>query len=85
MAPDLNPVYILTSGGGLAFCMMTPVYLAVLLFFYPEVNMPLMRVTALTGLIIALYNILVNFILLPGCSGGTGFFIYLSCLSLFMH
>lgn len=65
MAPDFNPVYILTSGAGLAFCMMTPVYLAVLLFFYPQVNMALLRVTALTGLIIALYNMLVNFVFLP--------------------
>jgi hypothetical protein len=65
MAPDFDPVYILTSGTGLAFCMMTPIYLAVLLFFYPRVNMPLLRVTALTGLIIGLYNALVNFILHP--------------------
>lgn len=65
MAPDFNPIYILTSGSGLAFCMMTPVYLAVLLFFYPRINMPLLRVTALIGLVIGLYNVLVNFIFLP--------------------
>jgi hypothetical protein len=65
MGPDFNPIYILTSSSGLAFCMMTPVYLAVLLFFYPRINMPLMRVTALIGLVIGFYNVLVNFILLP--------------------
>jgi len=65
MEPDFNPVNILTSGAGLAFCMMTPVYLTVLLFFYPRVNIPLMRVTSLAGLIIGLYNALFNFILLP--------------------
>ncbi|NLJ25065.1 MAG: hypothetical protein GX354_06540 [Firmicutes bacterium] len=65
MVPDFNPAYILTSGSGLAFCMMTPVYLAVLLFFYPRVNIALMRVTALVGLIIGIYNALVNFIFVP--------------------
>lgn len=65
MEPDFSPVNILTSGAGLAFCMMTPVYLTVLLFFYPRVNIPLMRVTSLAGLIIGLYNALFNFILLP--------------------
>lgn len=65
MAPDFNPLYFLTSGTGLAFCMMTPVYLAVLLFFYPRINMPLLRVTALAGLIIGVYNALINFFLLP--------------------
>ena len=65
MAPDFNPIYIVTSGAGLAFCMMTPVYLAVLLAFYPRVNIPLLRVTALIGLIIGIYNALVNFVFLP--------------------
>jgi hypothetical protein len=65
MAPDFSPVHIFTSGSGLAFCMMTPVYLAVLLFFYPRVNLPVMRVTALIGLIIGIYNVLTNFILAP--------------------
>ncbi|NMB46701.1 MAG: hypothetical protein GX998_09875 [Firmicutes bacterium] len=65
MAPDFSPAYILTSGSGLAFCMMTPVYLTVLLFFYPRVNIPVLRMTALIGLIIGLYNVLNNFILLP--------------------
>ena len=65
MAPDFNPIYVVTSGAGLAFCMMTPVYLAVLLAFYPRVNIPLLRVTALIGLIIGFYNALVNFVFLP--------------------
>ena len=34
MRPDFNPLYIVTSSAGLAFCMMTPVYLALLTLYY---------------------------------------------------
>lgn len=66
MMPDFNPLYLLTSGAGLTFCMMTPVYLAILTLYYPGVNMATMRVTALVGLIIALYNVWLNFFMEPG-------------------
>jgi hypothetical protein len=66
MMPDFNPLYLLTSGAGLMFCMMTPVYLAVLTLFYPKVNIATMRVTALVGIIIAVYNVALNFFMEPG-------------------
>ena len=59
--PDFNPVYLFTSGSGLAFCLMTPVYLTLLSLYWPRVNMPAMRVTSLVGLIIGLYNMYVKF------------------------
>jgi len=54
--PDFNPSYLLTNAAGLAFCTMTPVYLTVLLVYYPNVNKATMRVTSLTGVMIGLWN-----------------------------
>jgi len=61
--PDFNPIHVLTNEAGLTFCMMTPVYLAILTLYHPRVNIATLRVTALVGVIIAFYNVLVNFIL----------------------
>ena len=55
--PDFNPVNLVTSGSALTFCMMTPVYVATLVFFYPRVNMVTLRVTSVVGVIIGLYNV----------------------------
>jgi len=49
--PDFNPIYLLTSDSGLAFCSMTPVYLTVLLFIYPRINKVTMRLTSFIGVI----------------------------------
>ncbi|MGB2807446.1 MAG: hypothetical protein WBC22_06890 [Sedimentisphaerales bacterium] len=64
--PDFNPVLLFTNGAGLAFCMMTPVYVGLLTLYWPRVNMPAMRVTNLVGLIIGLYNMYANFGINPG-------------------
>jgi len=63
--PDFNPLYLLTSSAGLTFCMMTPVYLTILTLHYPKVNIATMRVTGLVGIIIASYNMWLNFFLEP--------------------
>ena len=64
--PDFNPAYLFTNGAGIAFCMMTPVYIGLLTFYYPRVNIVTLRVTSLVGLIIGLYNVGTNFIISPG-------------------
>jgi hypothetical protein len=61
MMPDFNLAYLLTGVAGLTFCMMTPVYLALLTLYHPRINRATLRVTALVGLIIGFYNMLVNF------------------------
>ncbi len=61
--PDFNPVYFLTSGSSLTFCLMTPVFMAVLIFFYPRVNMLTLRMTGVVGVIIGLYNVIPKLIL----------------------
>ncbi len=66
LMPDFNPIYLLTNGAGLTFCMMTPVYLAILTLYYPKVNMATLRVTGLVGTIIGFYNMMTNFLIDPG-------------------
>jgi len=63
VVPDFNPIRILINEAGLTFCMMTPVYLAILTLYHPKINIATLRVTSLVGLIIGLYNVLANFIL----------------------
>lgn len=54
--PDFNPTYLLTQNTGLAFCLMTPVYLTILIIFYPFVNLVTMRINSLVGLFLGIYN-----------------------------
>lgn len=63
--PDFSPLKLLTSGSGLTFCMMTPVYLAILTIFHPRVNLLTMRITGIIGLLIGFYNMLLNFVFAP--------------------
>jgi len=65
LMPDFNPISLLTNAAGLTFCMMTPVYLAILTLYYPRTNIVTLRVTSLAGTIIGFYNIQVNFFIAP--------------------
>ncbi len=70
--PDFNLTYLLTSGGGLAFCMMTPVYLAMLTLYYPKVNLTILRATSVIGILYGLGNIGLVFFLNPSRSWWIG-------------
>ncbi len=59
--PDFNPVRFLFGPSGAAFCLVTPLLLSVLILNYPRVNVVTLRVTALAGLTIGVYNLLANF------------------------
>ncbi len=59
--PDFNPIYFFINGAGLAYCMMTPVFLAVLTLYHPKINMATLRVTSLEGVLIGLINMYMNF------------------------
>ena len=63
--PDFNPLLLFSSGSGLAFCLMTPVFLALLSLQWPRVNIATLRVTSIVGLIIGLYNLPHNFAVNP--------------------
>lgn len=54
--PDLHPVHLFTGISAMAFCPMTPVFLAILSLSRPNINMTTYRVTAMIGLIIGCYN-----------------------------
>jgi hypothetical protein len=63
--PDFNLSYLITNSAGLAFCLMTPVYLAILILYHPRINPVTLRVTGLAGIIIASFNVLMNFFMYP--------------------
>ncbi|MFH2103836.1 MAG: hypothetical protein ABIJ39_10830 [Chloroflexota bacterium] len=48
-----------------AFCMMNPIYLTVLLFNYPNVNLPLVRVHSFIGLVVGVISLAISFIQEP--------------------
>jgi hypothetical protein len=59
--PDFTPIYLFINGAGLAYCMMTPVFLAILTLYYPRINVAILRVTSLEGILIGLINMYMNF------------------------
>lgn len=48
-----------------AFCMISPIYLCVLMFAYPRVNLPLLRVQSFTGLIVGFLSLFISLIQSP--------------------
>jgi hypothetical protein len=56
------PLAFLRDHTGLAFCLMTPVYLAILALYHPTVNPALMRVTGLAGIVVAFWNMVTAFV-----------------------
>lgn len=65
LQPDFNPAYILTSGAGLSFCLVTPLYLALLMLYFPRVNKSLLVATGFVGVIISLGNMALEFVIFP--------------------
>jgi len=55
--PTFDPIYLLTSQYGLAFCFTVPVVVYILSFFYDTVYLPAFRVTCVFGLSISILNI----------------------------
>jgi hypothetical protein len=48
-----------------AFCMLTPIYLTVLMFSFPHVNLPLLRIHSFIGLIIGFISLFISLIQEP--------------------
>jgi hypothetical protein len=65
MTPDFNPLHWVTNEAGLTFCMMTPVFLAMLTLLYPRVNLPLLRVLGFAGILFGAMNLVTWFVLQP--------------------
>ncbi len=59
VVPTFDPLLLLTSPDyGLTYCFMTPVFLFLLILFYPNVDTFAFRVTAFNGLIYGLLNLM---------------------------
>lgn len=54
--PDFSPIHLFAGGSAMAFCPMTPVFLVLLLLSKENIDLTLLRVTALVGFIIGCYN-----------------------------
>jgi hypothetical protein len=65
MSPDFSLIGMLSNEAGLTFCMMTPVVLAVVMLFYPTVNIVVLRVTSFVGLLLGAVNMIVWFVVEP--------------------
>jgi hypothetical protein len=62
--PNFAPLGLLANEAGLTFCMMMPVYLAVLNLAYPRADRTVMRISGFIGLFTGLLNV-VEFFLIP--------------------
>ncbi len=60
-AGNYDPRLFLTSYSPTAFCMMVPIYLTVLRFQYPDVNLPLFRITAFMGIVLGVVSLGITF------------------------
>jgi hypothetical protein len=55
---DFNPLLLLVSPDyGLTFCFTTPVFLFLLILFYPNINMLAYRITSFNGLLYGVFNL----------------------------
>ena len=53
----LDLQYLLVGYFGVSYCFTTPVILTLMALYYPDINKPVMRLTAFLGLLFGLYNI----------------------------
>ena len=53
----LDPQCLLVGYFGVSYCFTTPVILTLMALYYPDINKPVMRLTAFLGLLFGLYNI----------------------------
>jgi hypothetical protein len=63
--PDFSLLNFWNSGSGLAFCMLTGLFLAQLLLYHPHINHLTLRITSFVGLLIGLGNIWLEFVYEP--------------------
>jgi hypothetical protein len=65
LGPDFNPIFILTSGAGLSFCLSTPLFLVLMLWTLPKVDQPAFIATGLVGTLLGVGNLILEFWLIP--------------------
>lgn len=55
---DINPIYLISSEAMLAYCAITPIYLAIFSLYHPNVNLATMRVTSFIGTYFGILNMI---------------------------
>jgi len=65
LVPEFTWRLFLANGAGLSACMMTPLFLAILIWRYPRVNLLTLYVTSSAGVALGLGNFYMNFLLYP--------------------
>lgn len=65
IGPDFNPVYLLTNASSTMLCTFTPMVLAILFLYYPNINSAALRITGLTGVTIGFWQMLTDFVIFP--------------------
>ncbi len=65
IAPDYNLLSMLSNPACLTYCMFTPVVIALLMLFHPNINLPLLRLMCFVGIIFGLVNMITWFVISP--------------------
>lgn len=65
LQPDFNPIYMVTSGAGLSFCLSTPLFLSVFLVKYPFISPPVIACTAFVGFFMGVSNLVLEWAIIP--------------------
>lgn len=60
---NLSPTFLITSTSPIAFCMTTPIYLVALSLLYPDINLPLFRVTSFVGVLVSISMVATGFLM----------------------
>jgi hypothetical protein len=61
---DFNPFHLVMGPARLVFCLMSSLYLSILILMHPRVNIVTMRVAGLAEALIGFWNV-VNFLMCP--------------------
>jgi len=62
---NFSLVFFIKGFSPTAFCMLTPIYLTLLLFAYPNINLPLVRIHSYIGLIVGFISLSISLIQAP--------------------
>jgi len=79
-----DPMDLIKSDSTLAFCMMTPIYLSIMSFLIPRVNLPMVRVMSFIGSVMGFYNMFWA-VLTGGSIGAWVGFIHIPLLSISIY
>ncbi len=63
--PNFNLLHFFTNESILTYCMLTPIIIAILTIYFPNVNIPALRVMSYIGLLFGIMNMLTWFVLDP--------------------